>query len=71
MHCEDCKWWDNTGEIKVDDLELGYCRRYPPVIVDYQVDTNIKDWEGRMRGLFPLTEKDIDWCGEFQPKEKK
>ena len=45
--CSGCKWWQQMGS------DLGYCRRYPPVL-------SSRDVEGFER----MTEQDMS-CGEW------
>lgn len=62
--CSTCRFFDDTGDAS------GYCRRYPPVIVQF--------WN-HVTGDIPSTEEIDDvtrfpvtyvehWCGEYQPK---
>ena len=69
MKCKDCKYWDNQNElVSPEGFEYGNCRRFPPGIIEAIIPT--KAPEEMEIGVFPLTEGDIDWCGEFERKEK-
>jgi hypothetical protein len=49
--CQSCSFF----EIEVKE-ELGYCRRYPPILISVGSD----DYDC----TYPITSRD-DWCGEF------
>lgn len=62
IYCHTCKYWIESS----DDEFLGYCRRYPPVLL---ANDNIykprKNMLVAMENFsFPITDSD-DWCGEF------
>ena len=78
--CENCEWWERwkTG-IKGT---VGICRRFPPK-ESHKIYTEKSDeyefdgitWihpcpsESTDISYYPKT-NDIDWCGEFKPKQK-
>jgi hypothetical protein len=49
--CQSCSFF----EIEVKE-DLGYCRRYPPILISVGSD----DYDC----TYPITSRD-DWCGEF------
>jgi len=71
--CEDCKYWDfEEGGTDEDDNKYGECRCHSPVIINallYQPDQCEEGDSGRI-AVFPCTNGDYDWCGEFKSKEK-
>lgn len=50
--CAQCRYF------KREDVEVGWCRRYPPVTV---FDSEGSD----PLVVFPLMDPGVDWCGEF------
>ena len=69
MKCKECLYWDYGEEYcSPEELEYGRCRRFPPTLSEV-IDVDAQQEEKEI-GVFPLTEGDIDWCGEFERKEK-
>ena len=58
--CETCRFWSYWSHYD-EFRSAGSCRRYPPVINNYQDDEH-----GEKEAHFPVTGMD-DWCGEWQP----
>ena len=56
MKCEDCKYWDEQTKDPEAKEHYGFCKRYAP-----RVNENKENW---------AYTDNIDWCGEFKPKEK-
>ena len=53
IHCENCKWWDNSVSARDAEVATGLCRARTP-------------GRDKRSGLavWPFTE-DVDWCGSF------
>ena len=58
MKCEDCKWWTR----RPNSESVGTCHKLLPIV-------KIDDY-GDEYWHWPIT-SDIDWCGEFKPKESE
>jgi len=62
--CKECKYWEETEDFRYykgedyDDYAVGFCHRYPQTL----------DCDDLSNKGFIET-RDIDWCGEFQPKK--
>lgn len=54
--CERCVFWDSQGPSDNDGPKVGWCRRYPPVVI-FEGDS--------FQSKSPLTDT-FDWCGEFK-----
>lgn len=55
--CETCRYWLGM----YDDAEVGFCRRYPPIVVGMGIAANAP-WPKTVPG---------DWCGEYSRKGAK
>lgn len=54
--CYTCKFFENLFP---EGSEEGWCRRYPPVLIDKTEDDSILQWS------FPYMEP-TNWCGEWK-----
>lgn len=69
--CKTCRFWDDPAfsDSIYEVGDLGWCRRYPPVIANQEGDCDsgrIDDVYLRMEA--PATWKD-EWCGEWKGVE--
>jgi hypothetical protein len=77
IKCENCDYWcdhevpesfrhdpKNEGQ-----LFYGECRRYAPrIVLGNLVSLKRGDCDSYL-SIWPWTEADIGWCGEFKPRE--
>lgn len=63
--CRKCEYFE---EIDRD----GYCYRYPPkIVVIDKIRPNPRSARQIVRSEYPIVDKDLDWCGEYEKKEEE
>jgi len=67
QRCENCRYWGSDGPCPDELVHPGYCRRFPPIILqDRDGDESIDSYGRGCDSFYPITFHD-DWCGEWQP----
>ena len=67
--CSECRFFQYAFPENHITSEVGYCRRYPPVLYQEKVKDSFGEDESIIDGIavscyFPMS-ADSDWCGEF------
>lgn len=73
--CDNCHFWVKAGYCKPGEMQMGKCRRVPPVLSEVVLKSLVKEGSGNVYAnamtidpwLHPITEAE-DWCGEWRLK---